>query len=190
VEQAQKVLQLVTVRVDHESAKVKGELAAARKQTDEAIRRAYDVLNALSVLAPSAELSALVNVLLSIEDRARLYYISGGTTSGGGKPNQGGSGSGDSGSGSGSGDNGGGSGSGDNGGGSGSGDNGDEPIPGGSGSDDNGDEPIPGGGGSDDNGDEPIPGGGGSDDNGDEPIPGGNDPVPGVDDEPIPGGGS
>ena len=170
VEQAQKVLQLVTVRVDHESAKVKGELAAARKQTDEAIRRAYDVLNALCVLAPSAELSALVNVLLSIEDRARLYYISGGTTSGGGKPNQGGSGSG-------SGDSGSGSSSGDNGGGSGSDDNGDEPIPGG-------------GGGSDDNGDEPIPGGGGSDDNGDEPIPGGNDPVPGVDDEPIPGGGS
>ena len=34
-QQAQKVLALVTVRVDHESAKVKGELAAARKATDE-----------------------------------------------------------------------------------------------------------------------------------------------------------
>ena len=34
-QQAQKVLALVTVRVDNESAKVKGELAAARKATDE-----------------------------------------------------------------------------------------------------------------------------------------------------------
>ena len=80
VVQAQKVLQLVTVRVDHESAKVKGELAAARKATDEAIRKAYDILNALAVLAPSSDLSALVTVLFGIEDRAKLYYISGGKT--------------------------------------------------------------------------------------------------------------
>ena len=84
VVQAQKVLQLVTVRVDHESAKVKGELAAARRATDEAIRKAYDVLNALAVLAPSSDLSALVTVLFGIEDRAKLYYISGGSSSGGG----------------------------------------------------------------------------------------------------------
>ena len=84
-QQAQKVLQLVTVRVDNESAKVKGELAAARKQTDEAIRKAYDILNALSVLQPSAELNALITVLFGIEDRAKLYYISGGK-SGGDKP--------------------------------------------------------------------------------------------------------
>jgi hypothetical protein len=43
-----KVLNLVAVRVDNESAKVKGELADARKATDEAIRRLYDVLNALA----------------------------------------------------------------------------------------------------------------------------------------------
>ena len=85
VVQAQKVLQLVTVRVVHESAKVKGELAAARRATDEAIRRAYDVLNALTVLQPSTELTALVNVLFGIEERAKLYYISGGKT-GGDKP--------------------------------------------------------------------------------------------------------
>ena len=75
VVQANKVLQLVAVRVDHESAKVKGELAAARKATDEAIRQAYDIINALNVLQPSAELTALINVLLSIEERAKLYYI-------------------------------------------------------------------------------------------------------------------
>ena len=83
VEQANKVLNLVTVRVDNESVKVKGELAAARKATDEAIRKAYDILNALNVLQPTPELTELINVLFSIEDRAKLYYISGGKTSSG-----------------------------------------------------------------------------------------------------------
>ena len=96
VVQANKVLQLVAVRVDHESAKVKGELAAARKATDEAIRKAYDVLNALAVLQPSTALNDLLVLLFAIEDRAKLYYISGGKTSGGdtptpsGNPTQGG----------------------------------------------------------------------------------------------------
>jgi hypothetical protein len=84
VAQANKVIQLVAVRVDHESAKVKGELANARKATDEAIRKAYDVVNALAVLSPSAELSALISVLFGIEERAKLYYISGGSS--GSKP--------------------------------------------------------------------------------------------------------
>ena len=66
------------MRVDNESAKVKGELADARRATDAAIRKAYDILNALSILAPTAELTALVSVLLGIEERAKLYYISGG----------------------------------------------------------------------------------------------------------------
>ena len=82
VVQAQKVLQLVALRVDHESAKVKGELADARKATDQAIRQAYDVLNALAVLSPSASLSALINVLFGIEERAKLYYLSGASASG------------------------------------------------------------------------------------------------------------
>jgi len=41
------------------------------------------VLNALAVLQPSTELSALVNVLFGIEERTKLYYISGGKTGGG-----------------------------------------------------------------------------------------------------------
>ena len=86
VVQANKVLQLVAVRVDHESAKVKGELATARKATDEAIRKAYDVLNALTVLQPSTALNDLLVLLFAIEDRAKMYYISGGTVSGGDKP--------------------------------------------------------------------------------------------------------
>ncbi|MBP5375929.1 MAG: hypothetical protein J6Y38_06320 [Bacteroidaceae bacterium] len=79
--QALKVLQLVTVRIDNEAAKVKGELAAAREVTDAAIRRAYDILNALAVLQPSAELTQLITVLLAIEERAKLYYISSGGSS-------------------------------------------------------------------------------------------------------------
>ena len=57
-------------------------LADARKATDAAIRQAYDVLNALAVLSPSASLSALINVLFGIEEHAKLYYISGGKTGG------------------------------------------------------------------------------------------------------------
>ena len=96
VVQANKVLQLVAVRVDHESAKVKGELVMARKATDEAIRQVYDILNALTVLQPSTALNDLLVLLFAIEDRAKLYYISGGKTSGGdtptpsGNPTQGG----------------------------------------------------------------------------------------------------
>ena len=89
--QANKVLNLVTVRVDNESTKVKGELAVARKATDEAIRKAYELLNALNVLQTTAELTELINVLFSIEDRAKLYYI-GGKTSGSGSGSSGGSG--------------------------------------------------------------------------------------------------
>ncbi|MBR3480416.1 MAG: hypothetical protein IKH32_06955 [Prevotella sp.] len=103
-QQAVKALNLVAVRVDNESAKVKnsasreqsqaclsyaeaqpvfarkrkGELADARKATDEAIRRLYDVLNALAVLQPSEGLTQLIQQLQAIEDRARHYYISSG----------------------------------------------------------------------------------------------------------------
>lgn len=81
--QANKVLSLITQRVKNESMKVKGELADARQATDEAIRKVYDVLNALAVLQPSTELSELLSLLFSIEDRARMYYLPGGKTEGG-----------------------------------------------------------------------------------------------------------
>ena len=94
-QQAVKVLNLVAVRVDNESAKVKnsasreqsqaclsyaeaqpvfarkrkGELADARKATDEAIRRLYDVLNALAVLQPSEGLTQLIQQLQALADR-------------------------------------------------------------------------------------------------------------------------
>ena len=51
-QQAGKVLTLIQQRVDNESAKVKGELADARKATDAAIRKAFDIVNAMAVLEP------------------------------------------------------------------------------------------------------------------------------------------
>ena len=81
-QQAANVLQLVAVRVENESAKVKGELADARKATDAAIRSAYDIINAMAVLQPSAALTQLINVLFAIEDRAKQYYISSGKNGG------------------------------------------------------------------------------------------------------------
>ena len=75
---AAQVLQLVSVRVENESAKVKGELADARKATDAAIRSAYDIVNALNVIQPSDALTQLTTLLLGIEERAKLYYISSG----------------------------------------------------------------------------------------------------------------
>ena len=77
-QQANNVLQLVAVRVENESAKVKGELAEARKVTDAAIRQAYDVLNAMAVLQPTDGLTQLIQTLFGIEERAKLYYISSG----------------------------------------------------------------------------------------------------------------
>ncbi len=77
-QQALQVLSLVQQRVENESAKVKGELAEARKQTDTAIRKAYDIVNALNVIQPSEGLTQLTTLLLGIEERAKLYYISSG----------------------------------------------------------------------------------------------------------------
>ena len=150
VVQANKVLQLVAVRVEHESVKVKGELADARKVTDAAIRQAYDVLNALAVLQPSAELTALINVLFAIEERAKLYYISSGSSSGG---NSGGGGTTPSDD----------QGGGDQGGG--------EPIP---------DDPDPSGGGGEPIPDDPDPSGGGGEPIPDDPDPsgGGGEEIP------------
>ena len=96
-QQANAVMTLIAKRVSNESEKVKGEMAAARKVTDAAIRKAYDILNALAVLQPSSGLTQLINLLFGIEDRAKLYYISGGKTSGGDKPTPSGDDSGDGG---------------------------------------------------------------------------------------------
>ena len=81
-QQALQVLSLVQQRVENESAKVKGELAEARRATDAAIRKAFDIVNALNVIQPSEALTQLIQTLFGIEERAKLYYISSGKTSG------------------------------------------------------------------------------------------------------------
>ena len=86
VTHAQQVLQYINQRIDNESVKVKGELASARAATDDAIRQAYDVINALAVLQPTDALNTLMLQLFAIEDRAKLYYISSSSPSGGDKP--------------------------------------------------------------------------------------------------------
>ena len=77
-QQALQVLSLVQQRVENESAKVKGELAEARRATDAAIRKVFDIVNALNVIQPSEVLTQLTPLLLGIEERAKLYYISSG----------------------------------------------------------------------------------------------------------------
>lgn len=56
-----------------------GALANARTATDDAIGECYDVLTALDVLSPTAEVTTAIKELAAIETRARQYYI---TTSG------------------------------------------------------------------------------------------------------------
>ena len=169
--QAQKVLQLVTVRIDNESVKVKGELAAARKATDEAIRMVFDLLNALAVIQPTAELTQLTNILFSIEERAKLYYISSGSGSGtGSSGNSGNAGNtGDTGNAGGSGDSGNTGGTGDGGSSGGTGDGGDTGDSGDSGS-------SSGSGGSEGTGSGSGSGSGGSEGSGSGSGSGGYDP--------------
>ena len=80
--QAEKVMALIAQRIENESAKVKGEMADARKATDAAIANAYNVIGVLNTFQPSAELTELIGLLFAIEDRARVYYMPGGKTSG------------------------------------------------------------------------------------------------------------
>ena len=92
-EQANQVMACIAQRVENESMKVKGEMADARKATDEAIERAYGVVNVLNDFSPSTALTELISLLFSIEDRARMYYMPGGKVDGGNPvPNPGGDG--------------------------------------------------------------------------------------------------
>lgn len=93
--QAERVLALISQRVENESVWVKGEMADARRATDEAIRKAFELVSALNVVQPTTALTSLTSLLFSIEDRARMYYLPGGKTGGGNpvpNPTPGGSG--------------------------------------------------------------------------------------------------
>ena len=75
-----KIRKTLEKRIQFEASKEVGALANARTATDDAIGECYDVLNALDVLSPSAEITTAIKELAAIETRARQYYI---TTSGG-----------------------------------------------------------------------------------------------------------
>ena len=108
---AQQVRQLLGQRALTKGEFVKGEMKAARRQTDVAVAELYKTLMAMQELMPSASLTALVTQLKGIELYAKQYYISsasgatsntaGGSESSGGA-SSGGSGSSDSGAGPGS----------------------------------------------------------------------------------------
>ena len=105
---ARQIQELLNARYDDIASRTVGEMRTARKNTDQAIKKAYQVIDALQVLENSDKLTELLKKLRAIEDYARTYYIKGGAsdrdntpeeTPGGGSGSD--SGSGDSGSGSG-----------------------------------------------------------------------------------------
>lgn len=72
---AQRVLSLTGDRVAHDMLRVKGELAAARRATDQAVAGLYQLLNAMAVLSPGDKLTSLMATLSQIQQRAEQYYI-------------------------------------------------------------------------------------------------------------------
>lgn len=80
-QQAATVQSLLSQRFDELSSRVVGELKEARANTDAAIKQAYQVVNSLQVLMPSAEITALAQKLKAIEDYAKQYYLKSSSTS-------------------------------------------------------------------------------------------------------------
>lgn len=70
-----KIRKTLEKRIQFEASKEVGALANARTATDDAIGECYGVLDALSVLSPSAEITTAIKELAAIETRARQYYI-------------------------------------------------------------------------------------------------------------------
>ena len=79
-QQAVTVLGLVSTRIDHMVEYEKGAMKAAIAETNAKVKAVYDVLNSMSVLESSSDLLALMGILNAVEDRARQYSISSGST--------------------------------------------------------------------------------------------------------------
>lgn len=69
--------QLLSQRFDDIAARVVGEVKTARANTDNAIKAMYELLAAMKVMMPSAELDNLISQLDAIEAYAWQYYLSG-----------------------------------------------------------------------------------------------------------------
>lgn len=74
-EAATLVTQLLAERAKTKGAEVKGELKAARRQTDLAVADLYKTINAMMDIQPSDELTALYTQLKGFERYARQYYL-------------------------------------------------------------------------------------------------------------------
>lgn len=85
VTHAANIEQLLSQRFDDIAARVVGEMKTARANTDNAIKAMYELLAAMKVMMPSAELTALISQLDAIEAYAWQYYLNGkgGSSSGG-----------------------------------------------------------------------------------------------------------
>lgn len=69
--------QLLSQRFDDIAARVVGEVKTARANTDNAIKAMYELLAAMKVMMPSAELDNLISQLDAIEAYAWQYYLNG-----------------------------------------------------------------------------------------------------------------
>lgn len=77
VTHAANVEQLLSQRFDDIAARVVGEVKTARANTDNAIKAMYELLAAMKVMMPSAELDNLISQLDAIEAYAWQYYLNG-----------------------------------------------------------------------------------------------------------------
>ena len=77
VTHAANVEQLLSQRFDDIAARVVGEMKTARANTDNAIKAMYELLAAMKVMMPSAELDNLISQLDAIEAYAWQYYLNG-----------------------------------------------------------------------------------------------------------------
>jgi hypothetical protein len=77
VTHAANVEQLLSQRFDDIAARVIGEVKTARANTDNAIKAMYELLAAMKVMMPSAELDNLISQLDAIEAYAWQYYLNG-----------------------------------------------------------------------------------------------------------------
>jgi hypothetical protein len=84
VAHATNVEQLMSQRFDAIAAQSVGAMKTARANTDQALKSVYELLSAMSVMAPSAELTSLIAQLDAIESYAWQYYLGGKKPSGGG----------------------------------------------------------------------------------------------------------
>ena len=69
--------QLLSQRFDDIATRVVGEMKTARANTDNAIKAMYELLAAMKVMMPSAELNNLISQLDAIEAYAWQYYLGG-----------------------------------------------------------------------------------------------------------------